>query len=131
MQYILFLYAESDKDEAEALKDYLQGKLRSFAELRNVGDAIAGEQEFTWELRRSHCVVLIVSRLSSSLIQNKRQEVEDEFVTFDGKVVHDEFKENKELLERLIIVSFTERNRNDWIPDGFDERKIFCLKAGV
>ena len=128
MQYVLFLYAESDSDDAEGLKDYLQGKLRNVAELRNINDTIAEEQDFIWELRRSHCVVLVGSRQASSLIQNKRQETEDDFITFDGKVIHDEFTGNKELVDRLIIVFFTEKNKNDWIPTGFDERKIFYLK---
>ena len=66
---------------------------------------------------------------ASSLIQNKRQESEDDFITFDGKVIHDEFTGNKELLDRLVIVFFAERTKNDWVPTGLDERRIFIIKG--
>ena len=64
---------------------------------------------------------------ASSLIQNKRQETEDDFITFDGKEIHDAFTGNKELRDKLVIVFFTERNKNDWIPTDLDERRIFYL----
>ena len=48
---------------------------------------------------------------ASSLIQNKRQESEDDFITFDGKVIHDEFTGNKELLDRLVIVFLCGENQ--------------------
>ena len=66
---------------------------------------------------------------ASSVIQNKRQESEDDFITFDGKVIHDEFTGNKELLDRLVIVFFAERTKNDWVPTGLDERRIFIIKG--
>ena len=129
MKCVLFLYTESDSTKAEQLKDYLQGKLRKLADLRNITDILAEEQDFRKELRRCECVVLIGSRQASSHIQNKRQETEDDFITFDGKVIHDEFTANKELVDRLVIVFFTERTKNDWIPTGFDERSgIFDLQ---
>ena len=127
MKCVLFLYSESDSAKAEQLKDYLQGKLRKVADLRNITDILAEEQDFKKELSRSSCVVLTGSRHASSLIQNKRQETEDDFITFDGKEIHDAFTGNKELLDRLVIVFFTERNKNDWIPTGLDESRIFYL----
>lgn len=130
MKSALFLYTGSDSTKAEQLKDYLQGKLRAVADLRNITDILAEDQELRIELPRSDCVVLIGSRQSSSLIQNKRQEIEDDFVTFDGKILHKEFTENRELLSRMIIVFFAERTKNDWIPTGFDERRIFNLLGG-
>ena len=129
MKCTLFLYTGSDSTKAEQLKDYLQGKLRAVADLRNVTDILAEEQELKKELPRTDCVVLIGSRQASSLIQNKRQETEDDFVTFDGKILHQEFIENRRLLDRLVIVFFTERTKNDWIPTGFDERRIFHLQG--
>ena len=66
---------------------------------------------------------------ASSLIQNKRQESEDDFITFDGKVIHDEFTGNKELLGKLVIVFFAERTKNDWVPTSLDERRIFIIKG--
>ena len=127
MKCVLFLYSGSDSAKAEQLKDYLQGKLRKVADLRNITDILAEEQDFKKELSRSSCVVLTGSRHASSLIQNQRQETEHDFITFDGKVIHDAFTGNKELLDRLVIVFFTERNKNDWIPTGLDERRIFYL----
>ena len=126
MKCVLFLYSGSDNVKAEQLKDYLQGKLRKVADLRNITDILAEEQDFKKELFfRSSCVVLTGSRHASSLIQNKRQETEDDFITFDGKEIHDAFTGNKELLNKLVIVFFTERSKNDWIPTGLDERRIF------
>jgi len=56
--------------------------------------------------------------------------MEGAFETFDGKLFHKEFTENKDLLERLIIVLFEKRTKNDWIPADFDERRIFNLEDG-
>ena len=130
MKCALFLYTGSDSTKAEQLKDYLQSKLRLVADLRNITDVLAEEQKLKDELPRSDCVVLIGSRQASSLIQNKRTEIEDGFETFDGKLFHEGFTENKDLRERLIIVFFTERTKNDWIPADFDERRIFHLEGG-
>ena len=130
MKFALFLYTGSDSTKAEQLKDYLQGKLRKIADLRNITDILAEDQKLKDELPRSDCVVLIGSRQASSLIHNKRTEIEDGFETFDGKLLHKEFTENKDLLKRLIIVFFTERTKNDCIPADFDERRIFRLEGG-
>lgn len=130
MKRALFLYTGSDSKKAEELKDYLQVKLRSVANLRDITDVLAEEQKLKVELPRSDCVVLIGSRQSSFLIHNKRTEIEDGFETFDGKLFHKEFTENKDLQKRLVIVFFTERTKNDWIPTDFDERRIFHLEGG-
>ena len=66
---------------------------------------------------------------ASSLIKDQKQETEDGFITFDGKVILDAFTGNKELVDKLIIVYPAERRENDWIPDGFDEKRIFNLKC--
>jgi len=128
MKFALFLYTESDSTKARELKDYLQGKLRSVADLRSIKDVLAVEQKLKNILPRSACVVLIGSGEASSLIRNKRTEIEDGFETFDGELFHKEFTENKDLLKRLIIVSFKGRDKNDWIPADFDERRIFNLE---
>ena len=45
--------------------------------------------------------------------------------------MHEEFTENKELVKnRLLIVHFTERGEDDWIPKGFDENRIFHVEDG-
>ena len=63
--------------------------------------------------------------------QNKQQEKDDDYITFDGKVMHEEFTENKELVEnRLVIVHFAEGTEDDWIPTGFDEKRIFHVEDG-
>ena len=128
MKYALFLYAGSDNTKAEQLKDYVTANLRKMATFRNIVDVILEKQKLKVELPRSDCVVLIASRQASSLIQDKRTEIEDGYETFDGKLIHKEFTENKDLLKRLVIVFFEERKENDWIPADFDEKRIFYLK---
>ena len=59
----------------------------------------------------------------------QRTEIESCYETFDGKLIHKEFTENKDLLKRLIIVFFTEITKNDWIPAEFDEKRIFNLEG--
>ena len=59
----------------------------------------------------------------------QRTEIESGYETFDGKLIHKEFAENKDLLKRLIIVFFTEITKNDWIPAEFDEKRIFNLEG--
>ena len=125
----LFLYTKSDSTKAEQLKDYLQSKLIWLAKLRTIEDVLAEEQKLKVELPRSDCVVLIGSREASSLIHNKRAEIDDGFETFDGKLFHKEFTENKDLQKRLVIAFFTERTKDDWIPTDFDERRIFQLEG--
>jgi len=130
MKRALFLYTRSDSTNAGQLKIYLEGKLRSIADLRTIKDVIAAEQKLKDQLPRSDCVVLIGSRQASSLVQNKRTEIEDGFETFDGKLIEKELTENKDLQKRLVIVFFTERTKNDWIPADFDEKRIFHLEGG-
>ena len=130
MKCALFLYTASDSAKAEQLKDLLQCRLDWMADLRNIKDVLAEDQKLKDELPRSDCVVLIGSRQASSLISNKRTETEGGFETFDGKLIHKAFTENKDLLKRLVIVFFTERTKNDWIPADFDEKRIFHLGGG-
>ena len=76
------------------------------------------------------CIVLVGSRHASYLIKGRQQEADDDFLTFDGKVIHEEFTGNKEFIEKLIIVYLTtERSNDDWIPDGLDEKRIFNLQS--
>ena len=71
MKCSLFLYTESDSTKAERLMDYFQGRLRKIADMRNIPNILAREQDFREELCRSECVVLIGSHQALSLIQNK------------------------------------------------------------
>ena len=110
--------------------DYFQGRLRKIGDMRNIPNILAREQDFREELCRSECVVLIGSHQALSLIQNKQQEKDEDDILFDCKVMY-EFTENKELVKnRLVIVHFTERSENDWIPKGFDENRIFHVEVG-
>ena len=132
MKCVLYLCTgrDSDSDEAEQLQDCLQGKLRDIADVRSIANILALRKDFMKVLHSSDCVVLVGSRQASSLIQNKQQEAEGDFITFDGKAIHDEFTENKELVDKLIIVfPLTERTKNDWIPTGLNEKRIFNLKG--
>ena len=110
---------------------YFQGRLGRIAEVRGIKNILVRKQDFRYELRSSQCVVLVGTHQASSLIQNKQQEKDDDYITFDGKVMHEEFTENKELVEnRLVIVHFAERTEDDWIPAGFDEKRIFHVEDG-
>ena len=130
MKRALFLCTRSDSTKAKQLTVYLQGKLGSIADLRTIKDVLAEDQKLKDELPSSDCVVLIGSREASSLIHNKRIEIESGFETFDGKLFHKEFTENKDLQKKLVIVFFTERTKNDWIPPDFDEKRILHLEGG-
>lgn len=128
MKKVLLLYTESDRDKAEDLQDYLQIRLRTLADIRNVSFILAMKQSFRRQLHHNDCVVLIGSCQASSFIQNKKQETVDNCVTFDGKALHEEFAENKELVNKLVMVFFTERTKNDWIPNGLEGKRIFDLQ---
>ena len=127
----MLLYTDRESNKAEKLKDYLQGRLRNMADLRSIGEISAEEGDFRSELRsRGDCIVLVGSRHASYLIKARQQEADDDFLTFDGKVIHEEFTGNKEFIEKLIIVYLTtERSNDDWIPDGLDEKRIFNLQS--
>ena len=131
MKYVMLLYTDRESNKAEKLKDYLQGRLRNMADLRSIGEISAEEGDFRSELRsRGDCIVLVGSRHASYLIKGRQQEADDDFLTFDGKVIHEEFTGNKEFIEKLIIVYLTtERSNDDWIPDGLDEKRIFNLQS--
>ena len=131
MKNTLFLYTESDSTKAERLMDYFQGRLRKIADMRNITNILVRKQDFRTILRCSECVVLIGSSQALSFIQNKQQEKDEDDILFDGKVMHEEFTENKELVKnRLLIVHFTERGEDDWIPKGFNENRIFHVEDG-
>ena len=127
----MLLYTDRESNKAEKLKDYLQGRLRNMADLRSIGEISAEEGDFRSELRsRGDCIVLVGSRHASYLIKARQQEADDDFLTFDGKVIYEEFTGNKEFIEKLIIVYLTtERSNDDWIPDGLDEKRIFNLQS--
>ena len=110
---------------------YFQGRVGRISEVRNIENILEREQDFREELRDSECVVLVGTPEALSLIQNKQQEKDEDDILFDGKVMHEEFTENKELVKnRLLIVHFTERTETDWIPKGFDENRIFHVEDG-
>lgn len=105
MKSVLLMYTESDGAKADKLQDYLQGRLRKVAELRSIIDILAEKQVFINELRAIDCVLLVGSSQASSLIQNRQQETDENFITFDGKAIHDEFSQNQDLVGKLVIVS--------------------------
>ena len=110
---------------------YFQGRVGRISEVRNIENILVREQDFREELRDSECVVLVGTPEALSLIQNKQQEKDEDDILFNGKVMHEEFTENKELVKnRLLVVHFTERTGTDWIPKGFDENRIFHVVDG-
>lgn len=126
----MLLCAESDRADVQELQDHLEGKLRNVAQLRNITRTLAEDRDVSWALRNSDCVVLIASHQALSLIQNKQQETKGNFVTFDGKMIHEEFEANQELVkDKLVIIFLREQTENDWIPTGFDAKKIFHLQG--
>ena len=129
MKSVVVLNTESDSSKAHTLKNFLRGKMQDMpANLRSIIDILAEDLDFKKQFHRSDCVLLIGSHRASSLIQSRQQETEDEFITFDGKFIHDELTENKELVRnKLVMVFLTERKASDWIPNGLDEKRIFDL----
>ena len=129
MKTVIVLNTESDSSKAHALKNHLRGKMQDMpADLRNIIDILAEDQDFKTHFHHSDCILLIGSRQASSLIRDKQQETEDEFITFDGKFIHDELTGNKELVrDKLVMAFLTERTESDWIPNGLDEKRIFDL----
>ena len=131
MKCSLFLYTESDSTKARRLMSYFQGRVGRISEVRNIENILVREEDFREELRDSECVVLVGTPEALSLIQNKQQEKDEDDILFDGKVMHEEFTENEELVKnRLLIVHFTERTETDWIPKGFDKNRIFHVIDG-
>ena len=128
MKSIIVMNTQSENSRTHTLKNYLRGKLRTLAKLRSIGDILVEDQDFKNIFHYSDCVMLIGSHKTSSIIQNRQQETEGDFITFDGKFIHDELTENKELVrDKLVVVFFTDRTESDWIPDGLDQKRIFDL----
>ena len=127
MKCVSFLYTQSDSTKAEKLKDLLQAKLRTVANVKSIEEMIAEDQDVKDELTISDCVVLIGSRQASSMIQNNQQEIEGEFLLFDGSLIRKMFTAEH---RRLVIVFFSKKDKNDWIPPGFDSNKIFHFRDG-
>ena len=128
MKSIIVMNTQSENSRTHTLKNYLRGKLRTLAKLRSIGDILVEDQDFKNIFHYSDCVMLIGSHKTSSIIQNRQQETEGDFITFDGKFIHDELTENKELVrDKLVVVFFTKRTESDWIPDGLDQKRIFDL----
>ena len=127
MKCVSFLYTQSDRTKAERLKDLLQAKLGTVVDVKSIEEMIAEDQDVKDELTSSNCVVLIGSRQASSLIQNNKQEFEDEFLLFDGSLISEIFSAEH---GRLVIVFFSKKDKNDWIPPGFDSNKIFHFRDG-
>lgn len=127
MKCVSFLYTQSDRTKAERLKDLLQAKLGTVVDVKSIEEMIAEDQDVKDELTSSNCVVLIGSRQASSLIQNNKQEIEDEFLLFDGSLISEIFTAEH---GRLVIVFFSNQDENDWIPPGFESKKIFHFRNG-
>ena len=128
MKSVIVLNTESEGSEAHTMKNYLRGRMPTLADLRGIIDILAEDLDFEKQFHRSDCVLLIGSHQASSLIQNKQQETEGDYITFDGKFIHEQLTENKELVrDRLVMVFLTERNESDWTPNGLDQKRIFDL----
>jgi len=127
MKCVSFLYTQSDRTKAERLKDLLQAQLGTVVNVKSTAAMITDNEDVRDELTSSNCVVLIVSRQASSLIQNNQQENEDEPLLFDGSLISEIFTAEH---GRLVIVFFSNQDENDWIPPGFDRNKIFHFGHG-
>lgn len=125
MTRVSFLYTQSDRENARKLKDHVQTKLET--DVKTTRDMIAEDEVVEDGLTISDCVVLIGSHQASSIIQNKQQEIEDGSPLFDGSLISSMFTEEH---GRLVIVFFSKKDENDWIPPGFDSKKIFHFCDG-
>ena len=127
MKCVSFLYTQSDRKNAERLKDRLQAELERDVDVKNNEEMIAEGLEVKDELTSCNCVVLIGSSQASSLIQEKKQEIKDGFLLFDGSLISEIFTAEH---GRLVIVFFSNQDENDWIPPEFDKKKIFHFRDG-
>ena len=127
MTSVSFLYTQSDRNEAERLKDLLQAQLRTVVNVKSTAEMITDNEDVRGRLTSSNCVVLIGSRRASSLIKNNQQEIEDGYVLFDGRLISEIFTAKH---GRLVIVFFSNQDENDWIPPEFDRNKIFHFRDG-
>lgn len=87
MKYVMLLYTESEKDKARKLRDYLQCRLCNMADMRTITQISAEEDDFRSELRcQGDCIVLVGSRHTSTLIKEKKQEGDEDFLTLMGRL---------------------------------------------
>ena len=130
MAKVLFLYTTDESKEGEMLKDYLQAKIGTRVNFINIVDFLAEDSELSSELIESKCVVLICSEKTAELIKEGGKEMEDGFITFDGEVIRD-FIQNKQYLQKFLLVYFGEASRDQWIPNDLDRRRMFYIEGNI
>ncbi|XP_032235739.1 uncharacterized protein LOC116617269 isoform X2 [Nematostella vectensis] len=130
MSKVLVLFTKSDTKDSKKLRDYLQVKIGSGVNLTTEEEIIAADLDTNNELTNTGCVLLVSSKQSYEFIKSKTCEKTGEFVVFNGKLVQEHI-EKKSLLERLIVVQFGRKILVDYIPPGFDNKRVFPINPDL
>ena len=123
MAKVLFLYDNDQREDADVLKDCLQAQLGTSANLITAVDVLAEESTLAEALVESHCVLLINSTATSRMIQHSEQEMDDDFTTFDGRLIR-QFVSREENLRKLMVVVLGEAFETEWMPEGL---RVFVI----
>ena len=120
MSTVLFLYTQADQPRSEELKDFLQVKLGSLANIITARDALADDSTLEDELFQSLCVVFVYTQDSEKHLQEGAFDLDDEYVVFDGSIVK-AFLEQEEVIQRVIAVHYGWRP-DQWLYDRLPKR---------
>ena len=120
MSTVLFLYTQADQPRSEELKDFLQVKLGSLANIITARDALADDSTLEDELFQSLCVVFVYTQDSEKHLQEGAFDFDDGYVVFDGSIVK-AFLEQEEVIQRVISVHYGWRP-DQWLYDRLPKR---------
>ena len=120
MSTVLFLYTQADQFRSEELKDFLQVKLGSLANIITARDALADDSTLEDELFQSLCVVFVYTQDSEKHLQEGAFDFDDQYVVFDGSIVK-AFLEQEEVIQRVIAVHYGWR-LDQWLYDRLRKR---------
>ena len=125
MVKVLFLYTNDENENAEELKDYLQAKMGNAINFINIVDILAEELDLEDELEDCACVVLVCSKQANDCIKYKREEIVEDFVTFDGSVISNSL--SRGMVDKLLVVCF-QKGVSQWEPDGIKTKRIYKVR---
>ena len=126
MAEVLFLYTTDERENAEQLKRFLQVKMGNAINFISATDVFAEDRDIESVLENCACVVLVCSKQANEFIKNRRQEVEDGYVTFDGLLLSTTL-EGREMLKKLLVVYF-QKGVSQWKPDAVNTNSIYMIQ---
>ena len=120
MSTVLFLYTQADQPRSVELKDFLQERLGSLANVITARDALADNSTVEDKLFQSACVVFVYTQDSEKHLDEGAFDFDKEYVVFDGSIVK-AFLEQDEVIQRVITVHFGWRP-DKWLYDKLPKR---------